>query len=714
VSERQAALNYFGVFPFALTARRATIPLTVKPMKCCSSAAAFGACCLMLVSSRGQGTPKVEDTSEGMRIAIDGAIARMRPSLVRIHVVSTEYREGREIKMQEVGSGVIIRKEGFIVTNHHVAGHGARLICTLWNREEVEAELVGTDPLTDISVIKLKPERPVEFVPAVFGDSDRMNVGDAVLAMGSPMALSQSVTLGIISNGEMIMPKLFGTLGHFKLDGEDVGTLVRWIGHDAAIYGGNSGGPLVNLRGEVVGINEISFGLAGAIPGNLVRSVAEELVAHGKIRRSWLGLDVRPQFKHAGPNEAKGVIISGVITNSPAADAGMQAGDLLVRVGNTPTNVRYDEELPDFMRLITSLPIGQKVSLTVLRAGKEMTFALSPVERGEINPKEQELNQWGLTGRNLSFLTAREMKRTNQLGLLVTSVRPGGPTGEAKPALDAKDVLTEVNGQPIKDLQTLIELTHKLTEGKTEPIPVIATFERDSGRYLTVVKVGVEELRDPGLEVTKAWVPVETHVISRDIAKQLGQPDLKGFYITQVYPHSAAEKAGLKPGDFITAVDGEKLTASGPEHEDEFAALIRQYEIGAKVELTVLRDQVQMKVGVELARSAKLKREMKKYRNDDFEFTARDLSFFDAAEQQWQPDQQGALVEDVKPGSWAELGSLYLDDLIVEVDGQPVTGVESLKSILTGIAREKRPFVVMKVRRGIHTAYLEMEPTWKK
>jgi serine protease Do len=100
----------------------------------------------------------------------------MRPALVRIRVVSTEYREGRELKMQAVGSGAIIRKDGYIITNHHVAGHTARLLCTLWNREEVEAELVGTDPLTDISVIKLKPEQPREFVAATFGDSSKINV----------------------------------------------------------------------------------------------------------------------------------------------------------------------------------------------------------------------------------------------------------------------------------------------------------------------------------------------------------------------------------------------------------------------------------------------------------------------------------------------------------------------------------------------------------
>src|ERR1039458_5640280 len=138
-----------------------------------------------------------------LRSQIDSAIAKVKPALVRIRVVSTEYSEGREIKMQEVGSGAIITRDGYLITNHHVAGHAARMFCTMWNREEIEAELVGTDPLTDISVLKLKPEHPVEFKPAEFGDSSKIQVGEYVLAMGSPMALSQSVTLGIISNTEM-------------------------------------------------------------------------------------------------------------------------------------------------------------------------------------------------------------------------------------------------------------------------------------------------------------------------------------------------------------------------------------------------------------------------------------------------------------------------------------------------------------------------------
>ena len=655
---------------------------------------------------------KDTEIPDNIRALVEQAIERMRPALVRIHVVSTEYREGRELKMHAVGSGAIITKEGHLVTNHHVAGHGARMFCTLWDREEIPAELIGTDPLTDVAVLKLKPSKPRQFTPASFGDSARIKVGDTVLAIGSPMALSQSVTLGIVSNVEMIMPRMYGTSGRFRLDGEDVGALVRWVGHDAAIYGGNSGGPLVNLNGEIVGVNEIRFGLSGAIPGNLAREVAEEIIRNGKLKRSWLGIDVQPLFKHS--SSERGVIISGVIDDSPASRAGIEPGDLLLSLNGTPTNVRYDEQMPDLMRLITSLPLGKQASAIVQRDGQEKKFQLEPIERGELNPKQQELKTWGLTVRNLSFLTAKEMKRTNQNGVLVTSVRPGGPGGEAKPALEYKDILVEVEGKPVHSVKDLIELTEKITGDSTEPTPVIATFEREARRYLTVVKIGVQELRDPGLEVTKAWLPVETHVISREIARQLGKPDLKGFYITRVYPNSTAEKAGLKAGDFITAVDDEKLTASGPEHEEEFRALIRQYEIGAKVQLAVMRDQQTLKVPVELVRSPKLKREMKKYRNDDFEFTGRDVAFFDAAEEQWQPDQRGVLVEEVKSGSWAELGALSTEDLIVEVDGKPVANVDALKEVMEAIASQKKEFVVMKVLRGIHTAYLELEPAWKK
>jgi serine protease Do len=651
------------------------------------------------------------DVPSELRAQVDVAIEKVRPALVRIRVVSVEYGEGREIKLQEVGSGAIITKDGYIITNHHVAGHGKRMFCTLSNREEIEAELIGTDPLTDISVIKLKPEKPREFTPASFGESAKMRVGDYVLAMGSPMALSQSVTLGIMSNTEMVIPRFWGAAGQLRLDGENVGGLVRWFAHDAAIYGGNSGGPLVNLKGEIIGINEISFGLSGAIPGDLAKSIAKELMTKGKVTRSWLGVDVQPLFKHSDGEH--GILIGGVVEDSPADKAGLQAGDLMLRLNGTATDVRFDEQMPAFMQLVSSLTIGKEVTASIKRDGKDVTVHLTPAERGEINPKQQELKQWGLTARNISFLAAKEMKRDTLDGVLVTSVRPGGPAVEAKPALNPRDVIVAVNDTPIKNVEELIALTRKLTEGKTERVPVLATFERKSAHFLAVVKVGIQELKDPGLEVTKAWLPIETQVISRDIAKQLDEPDLKGFYITRVFPGSSAEKAGLKPGDFITAVDDEKLTASASEHQDELSTLIRQYDVGKTATLAIIRDKKKMKMDVELVRSPALQREMKKYRNDDFEFTARDVSFFDSADEQWSTNQLGALVEDVKSGSWAELGSLYTGDLITEVNGQAIHNVEGLRRQMEQIASAKKTVVVIKVLRGIHTLYLEMEPNWK-
>ena len=518
---------------------------------------------------------------------IDASIARVRQALVRIRVVSEDFDGGREVKMQEVGSGAIISKDGYIITNHHVAGHAARMFCTLWNREEIEAELIGTDPLTDISVIKLKPEKPREFTPAQFGDSSAMRVGDYVLAMGSPMALSQSVTLGIVSNTEMTMPRFWGSMAQFKLDGENVGALVRWIAHDAAIYGGNSGGPLVNLRGEIIGINEISFGLSGAIPGNLAKSVADSLIRKGDVTRSWIGFDVQPLLKHS--DETHGVIVSDVLEDSPASKAGLRPGDLMLKLDGQPTDVRFDEQLPLFMQLVTSLPIGKPVPAVIQRDGRNMTVHITPQERGVAYPKERELKKWGITVRNLSEFIAREMKRDSLDGVMVTSVRPGGAAGEAKPSLAASDVIIEVNGVPVKRVQDLTDVTEKVTAGKNNPVSVVATFERKAERYLAVVKVGIQEVRDPGLEVTKAWLPVETQVISRDIARQLGQPELKGFYVTRVYPGTTAASAGLLPGDFITAVDDQKLMANGPEYQDELSALIRQYDIGKTVELSVLR-----------------------------------------------------------------------------------------------------------------------------
>jgi serine protease Do len=667
-------------------------------------------CFLAALFFRCAGPARSEEMPPDLRASVEEAVARVKPALVRIHVVSTDYNEGREMKYESSGSGVIITSQGHIVTNHHVAGHAARALCTLATKEEIEADLVGADPLTDIAVIQLKSDGTRTFPVAAFGDSNKANVGDTVLAMGSPMALSQSVTLGIVSNTEVIMPEWLRAWGDLKEDGEDVGALVKWIGHDAAIAGGNSGGPLVNLAGEIIGINELWLGLGGAIPGNLVKGVVDQIVANGKVRRAWLGLTVQPRPKHAQQKE--GILISGVLSHSPAAAAGFRSGDMLLRLNGVPVNVRFAEELPAFNRLVAGLPIGGEVEAIVLRDGAETPIKVTPVERELAKPKERELKSWGITASDVSFIIARELKRKNQDGVLVTSVRPGGGAGEAKPAVAAMDVIVEIAGKPVKNLREFIEVTDQLLAGKTDLVPALVAFDRETERCLTVVKVGIKDVEDPGLEVKKAWLPCKTQVVTRNIAELLGRPDLTGVRVTQVYPGSTAEKAGIQVGDLILAVEDQKLTASAPENYEELPALIRQYKVGDTVKLAILRGAQELTIPVALVRAPKLDREMKQHRDENFEFTVRDISFFDKAREQWPEDQAGVMVSGVTPGGWAALGRLKVGDLILSMDEKPVTDVVAFEQQMDAVAAAKPASVALKLLRGIYTVFVELEPKW--
>ena len=312
----------------------------------------------------------------------------------------------------------------------------------------------------------------------------------------------------------------------------------------------------------------------------------------------------------------------------------------------------------------------------------------------------------------MSFMMAREMKRDNKDGVLITSVRSGGPAGDAKPSMNEKDVIVAVGDTPIKSVKEFLEATEELTKDAEDPVPVLTTFERKTDRLVTVVKVGIRELRDPGLEVKKAWLPVEYQVITRDIAESLGHPDMTGFRITHVYKNSSAEEAKLQVGDLILAVDGEVMTASSPEHYEELSAYIRQYPIDETVELKLMRDDKELTQTVTLTRAPKLAREMKKYQDEVFEFTVRDITFFDRASERWEEKQQGVLVEQVKPGGWAALGRLSVGDLIIAIGDKEIREVNEVKEIMNAVTEDKKTSVVFKVKRGIRTMYLELEPKW--
>jgi len=651
------------------------------------------------------------EPSDPVRKAVEKAVARVKPALVQIHVVMVAYYEGQEKKFDGYGSGAIIDKKGFVLTNHHVAGHAARLFCILSNKEELEAELVGTDALSDIAVIRIKSDGKREFPCAVFGDSSALKVGDRVMAMGSPVSISQSVTLGIVSNTEMVMPRLFEDYGiRFLMDGEDVGSLVRWIAHDAQIFGGNSGGPLVNLNGEIVGINEISIGLGGAIPSNLARGVAAQIMATGSVTRAWLGFDLQTQLKWAA--NKKGALIGGVIGGAPAEKAGMQPGDVLLRLAGKDVDARFREQVPLLQQMIADLPIGKAVEAVVSRAGGEKVLTIIPVVREPMEMKTSELKQWGMTARNISFPAAKEMKRDNRDGVLITSIRSGGPCGEAKPSIEQGDILVKVGGKPVKTMDDLLGITREATAGKKEATPVLVEFERKAEKYMTVVKVGIQELDDPGLEIKKAWLDVATQVLTSQMAEQMGMTGRKGVRLTDVYKGGKADAAGLKVGDIVVAVDGDPVAASNPEDIEVFPSMIRQYAIGDKVELTVVRTGKEEKVKVELLRAPLLGREMKKYRSDTFDLTVRDIAFLDKTENKWDDNLRGVYVEDVKPGGWAAVGNMTGGDVVLDVSGAGTGNVAAFEKTMERVESEKPKSVVFHVLRGIHHVFVEVEPDW--
>lgn len=635
--------------------------------------------------------------------ALDPAIAAVYPALVQILVVTEMQEGGRLAKEQAAGSGAIITAQGHVVTNHHVVGHATAVRCVLSDRREVDAEVVGSDALCDIAILRLRLPSGVP-VPAVaaWGGSSGLRVGDPVYAMGCPLALAQAVTRGIVSNPSMTLPRLFGGSDAFKLDGEAVGSLVTWIAHDAVIFPGNSGGPLVDAGGRIIGINEIGIGLGGAIPAAIARPVAESLIAHGTVSRAWLGLGLRPLLRDATDAE-RGALIADVRAGSPASAAGLKRGDRLLAIAGTAVTVRHEEDLPAVLRRFAELPIGSPATLAIASTTGERQVAITPVLRDAARGRDREIPELALIARRLSRDEAAEHNRTDTTGALVGSVRGGGAAASAMPPLEGGDIILAVDGRPVADDADLARRCSERCSGG--PATLLLAVARRDQQLACRVDAGLPQQPAPAESAHRAVFPATVQAVTPALSQALGLPALRGVRVTALRPGSPP---GLQVGDVIVQVDDQRLDVRGPQDASVFRDLIAAYDPGSRIRLQVSRPTGTTSIELDLPARTRSSDELPLHRDHRLECTFRDCTADDRERLGWSQETMGAMVGEADAGGWGAVGGLRSDDLVIDVDGAAINSCADLVRVLAATPAERQRSVVA-IRRGISTVILEIE-----
>jgi serine protease Do len=433
-------------------------------------------------------------------------------------------------------------------------------------------------------------------------------------------------------------------------------------------------------------------------------------------------VELQPRFKF--DQKGSGILVSAVIPGSPAAAAGIKPGDVITHFEGAKVDARLQEQLPQFNLLVMSVPVGKKVDLELARAGDPIQVTVTTAERERARGIPVELLNWGIVARNLTRMMALEHRRPDTKGVFVESLRPGGPAAEAKPAFESNDVLVELEDRPIDNITTLRkhgEEIRKLRIEKgqiakesNEPVPMAVAFERGGQRMMTVVHVGPEREAEHPATARKPWLAIDTQVLTRDLATALGMADKTGVIVTRLYPGRAGEKAGLKRGDIILAVDGTPVDASQPEHSQLFETMISRHSADSTVELQVIRGGKEHKLTAMLEVPPLAPSRMKRWKCPVCEFTVRNLAFEDRVAKQLEKDVVGVLVVSVQRAGWASLAGLQTDDIILSVDGQPTEDVKNMEAIMKKVAAQKEKHTVIFVRRGPHTRFLEFEPKWEE
>ncbi|MEE8398122.1 MAG: DegQ family serine endoprotease [Desulfobacterales bacterium] len=377
----------------------------------------------------------------------------------------------REFRQRSLGSGFIIGKDGFIVTNDHVIKNADTVKVILTDGKEYEAEVVGRDSTTDLALIKIQPDRDLPVIH--FGDSEALRVGQWVVAIGNPFGLDHTVTAGIVS----AKGRVIGS-----------GPYDDFIQTDASINPGNSGGPLLNMKGEVVGINTaISAGGQGigfAIPINLAKGVIRQLKDHGRVTRGWLGVAIQnvsdELAEYYGLKDRKGVLVNRVFPGDPADEAGIRANDIILSI-----NGRAMGKSRELTALIADIGVGDVARITVYRGGTTKTFKVKIGQRDDSKRvargirRENSEDNLGIKVAEITPGVAQRFNLTETEGLIVMGISPGSKGSEAEMRIG--DIIKEINHRPI---QTVDDYKDAIREIKKDEAIRMYVLRRGGGHLI--------------------------------------------------------------------------------------------------------------------------------------------------------------------------------------------------------------------------------------
>jgi Do/DeqQ family serine protease len=367
----------------------------------------------------------------------------VKKSVVHIEVIQ-KSESGRPFR--SLGSGVVVDPQGYVLTNEHVVGRSVSVKVIFEDKRESAAEVIGVDKQTDLALLKV--ETTVDLPAATFGNSDQVEVGEWVIAVGNPFGFDRTVSFGIVSGKGRVISDL----------PTETPLLNNFIQTDAAIDPGSSGGPLVNLRGEVIGINSIGIGRGQGftIPSNMARDVTDRLRQAGSVERGWLGISVQPcnrRFaRYYGDTTVTGVLVGDIEPGSPAEGTGLASGDVVTAFDGTPLSAENTDDLNTFILMVSNRKVGDRVNLEVFRSGERLSIPVTIGQQPKVKADEYE-TPFGFRAKEITFNLARALRLDSQEGVFVDFVEVGGVASEAE--LSEGDVIRFVEHRAIRNLEDL-------------------------------------------------------------------------------------------------------------------------------------------------------------------------------------------------------------------------------------------------------------------